>query len=252
MDEIRRELEQGTIEGMCRSALSPGGRRVRARLPRARRGRCVGVRASRGAGRGRPLGRDGATRHRTPGPRHRLDRVLVHEGRDRDLRARARRRGELDIDAPVAEYWPEFARERQGSTRRCRMMLDHSVGLPACKTPASNRAAATTGTTWSSRSPNEEPFWEPGIRNGYHMINFGWTVGELVRARLGTLARHRSSATRSPSRSASTSGSVCPEEHGAARRADAPCTCRSRATPLDRVHADRADGPAVASRRSRC
>ena len=28
---------------------------------------------------------------------------------------------------------------------------------------------------------DEEPFWEPGIRNGYHMINFGWTVGELVR-----------------------------------------------------------------------
>jgi CubicO group peptidase (beta-lactamase class C family) len=27
----------------------------------------------------------------------------------------------------------------------------------------------------------EEPFWKPGIRNGYHMINFGWTVGELVR-----------------------------------------------------------------------
>ena len=27
----------------------------------------------------------------------------------------------------------------------------------------------------------EEPFWKPGTRNGYHMINFGWTVGELVR-----------------------------------------------------------------------
>jgi CubicO group peptidase (beta-lactamase class C family) len=27
----------------------------------------------------------------------------------------------------------------------------------------------------------EEPFWQPGTRNGYHMITFGWTVGELVR-----------------------------------------------------------------------
>jgi len=30
-----------------------------------------------------------------------------------------------------------------------------------------------------SRLENEAPFWEPGTRNGYHMLSFGWTVGEL-------------------------------------------------------------------------
>ncbi len=88
-------------------------------------------------------------------------------------------RGLLDVDAPVAEYWPEFA--RNGKERATvRMMLDHSVGLPAFKTPVRPGGC----NDWDyivGMLADEEPFWEPGIRNGYHMLNFGWTVGELVR-----------------------------------------------------------------------
>ncbi|HTO08970.1 MAG TPA: serine hydrolase domain-containing protein [Myxococcota bacterium] len=88
-------------------------------------------------------------------------------------------RGLLDLEAPVAEYWPEFA--RNGKERATvRMMLDHSVGLPAFKTPVRHGGC----TDWSymvEMLAAEAPFWEPGIRNGYHMLNFGWTVGELVR-----------------------------------------------------------------------
>ena len=88
-------------------------------------------------------------------------------------------RGELDIEAPVAEYWPEFA--TNGKERATvRMMLDHSVGVPVF------RGALEPGELYDwdrviARLEAEEPFWEPGARNGYHMINFGWTVGELVR-----------------------------------------------------------------------
>ena len=88
-------------------------------------------------------------------------------------------RGKLDIDAPVAEYWPEFARKGKERTT-VKMMLDHSVGLPAFRTPL----RADGCVDWSymvDMLANEEPFWEPGTRNGYHMINFGWTVGEIVR-----------------------------------------------------------------------
>lgn len=87
--------------------------------------------------------------------------------------------GLLDIEAPVAEYWPEFGRgDKAGVT--VRMMLDHSAGVPAF------RGSLAPGELYDwdrmvGRLEAEAPFWEPGTRNGYHMINFGWTVGELVR-----------------------------------------------------------------------
>ena len=88
-------------------------------------------------------------------------------------------RGQLDLDAPVAEYWPEFA--RKGKERATvRMMLDHSVGLPAFKT-ALRPGGCTDWDYMVGMLADEEPFWEPGTRNGYHMLNFGWTAGELVR-----------------------------------------------------------------------
>lgn len=88
-------------------------------------------------------------------------------------------RGELEIDAPVAKYWPEFAKNGKENAT-VRMMLDHSVGVPAIREPLKERACCD----WDymiHRLEEEEPFWKPGIRNGYHMSNFGWTVGELVR-----------------------------------------------------------------------
>lgn len=88
-------------------------------------------------------------------------------------------RGLLDVEAPVAEYWPEFA--TNGKERATvRMMLDHSVGVPALR----GEVAKGELYDWDrmcARLEAEEPFWSPGARNGYHMINFGWTVGELVR-----------------------------------------------------------------------
>lgn len=88
-------------------------------------------------------------------------------------------RGKLDIEAPVAEYWPEFA--KKGKERATvRMMLDHSVGLPAFKTPLRENGCIDWDYM-TSMLANEEPFWTPGSRSGYHMINFGWTVGEIVR-----------------------------------------------------------------------
>lgn len=88
-------------------------------------------------------------------------------------------RGLLDVEAPVAEYWPEFA--ANGKERASvRMMLDHSVGVPALRGPV----APGELYDWDrmvARLEAEAPFWSPGARNGYHMINFGWTVGELVR-----------------------------------------------------------------------
>lgn len=88
-------------------------------------------------------------------------------------------RGELDLEAPVAEVWPEFATgDKQRAT--VRMMLDHSVGVPVLRDDVVD-GELYDWDRMTARVAAEAPFWEPGTRNGYHMITFGWTVGELVR-----------------------------------------------------------------------
>lgn len=88
-------------------------------------------------------------------------------------------RGELDLHAPVADYWPEFAcNGKENAT--VAMMLDHSVGVPALRDPV-KPGGYYDWDYMVERLAAEAPFWEPGTRNGYHMISFGWTVGELVR-----------------------------------------------------------------------
>ena len=100
-------------------------------------------------------------------------------------------RGLLDLDAPVAEYWPGFA--KAGKERvTVRMVLDHSAGVPTWREKLP-KGAAYDWEQMVSRVEEEAPFWEPGTRNGYHMLSFGWTVGELVRRvsgrSLGTFLR---------------------------------------------------------------
>jgi len=88
-------------------------------------------------------------------------------------------RGALDIEAPVSAIWPEFATAGKEAAT-VRMMLDHSVGVPALRGPV----AGEDIYDWdymTGRLAAEAPFWQPGIRNGYHGFTFGWTVGEIVR-----------------------------------------------------------------------
>ena len=87
-------------------------------------------------------------------------------------------RGQLDLDAPLAEIWPELPAAQQGAT--VRMALDHSLGVPAVRERL-GEAACTEWDTMIAALEATEPFWEPGTRNGYHMLTFGWTVGEIVR-----------------------------------------------------------------------
>src|SRR5574337_705133 len=88
-------------------------------------------------------------------------------------------RGQLDLHAPVAEYWPEFAANgKQRAT--VEMMLNHSVGVPALREPVKD-GGYYDWHYMCERLAAEAPFWEPGTRNGYHMMTFGWLVGELVR-----------------------------------------------------------------------
>jgi CubicO group peptidase (beta-lactamase class C family) len=88
-------------------------------------------------------------------------------------------RGALELHKPVTDYWPEFGKHGKDITTVA-MMLNHESAVPALREPV-KPGGFLDWDYMISRMEDEEPFWEPGTRNGYHMVNFGWTVGELVR-----------------------------------------------------------------------
>ena len=88
-------------------------------------------------------------------------------------------RGLLDLDAPVVTYWPEFGQSGKAGVT-VRMLMSHQAGLPAVRSPLP-QGAFYDWDLMVDRLAAEEPFWEPGTRNGYHALTFGFLVGELVR-----------------------------------------------------------------------
>lgn len=88
-------------------------------------------------------------------------------------------RGELDIDAPVAHYWPEFGANGK-ETIPVRMLLNHQAGLPGFRFEIP-RGKPYDWDYMTSALAAQRPFWRPGLRYGYHAMTFGWLVGEVVR-----------------------------------------------------------------------
>lgn len=88
-------------------------------------------------------------------------------------------RGQLDLNAPVVRYWPEFAKSGKDGIL-VRHLLNHQAGLPAVREPL----PADCFYDWNlmvDALAGEEPFWRPGTRNGYHALTFGFLVGEVIR-----------------------------------------------------------------------
>jgi CubicO group peptidase (beta-lactamase class C family) len=88
-------------------------------------------------------------------------------------------RGELDLDAPVVDYWPEFG---AGGKEKIpvRWLLSHQVGLPVIDTPLTLEEAYAWDPVIRALEA-QKPLWEPGTEHVYHSITFGYLVGELVR-----------------------------------------------------------------------
>jgi CubicO group peptidase (beta-lactamase class C family) len=88
-------------------------------------------------------------------------------------------RGALDVDAPVAEYWPEFA--QAGKDRiPVRWLLSHRAGLSAIREPLPTEALFDWDRMCDALA-RSEPWWEPGTASGYHAMTFGFLVGEVIR-----------------------------------------------------------------------
>lgn len=100
-------------------------------------------------------------------------------------------RGELDFDAPVARYWPEFAANGKADVKVSHLM-SHSAGLSGWK----EKITGEDLYDWekmTSLLAAQAPFWKPGTASGYHAITQGYLVGEVVRRvtgrSLGTVFR---------------------------------------------------------------
>ena len=88
-------------------------------------------------------------------------------------------RGELDVDAPVATYWPEFAQNGKDGVL-VRHLMSHTAGLPGFDPSLSNEELFDWDTTCANLAA-QSPWWEPGSASGYHAITQGQLVGEVVR-----------------------------------------------------------------------
>lgn len=98
-------------------------------------------------------------------------------------------RGELDLDAKVADHWPTFARNGKAEIT-VRQLLNHVSGLSAIDAPLS----LDDLEGWSERTrPDavvqaleaQEPLWKPGTAQGYNAVSFGLFAGELFRRLTG-------------------------------------------------------------------
>ncbi|WP_282693117.1 serine hydrolase domain-containing protein [Streptomyces sp. CC208A] len=87
-------------------------------------------------------------------------------------------RGLLDLDAPVATYWPEF--KAAGKDRvTVRRLLAHQAGVPVLDRPLT-LAEATDLETSTAAMAAQAPAWEPGTAHGYHAHTFSWLLAGLV------------------------------------------------------------------------
>jgi len=88
-------------------------------------------------------------------------------------------KGLIDVEAPVADYWPDFA--QAGKERvLVKHLLSHSAGLPGFDKEIPYEALYDWDRIITLLEA-QKPWWKPGTKIGYHMTTFGYLLGELVR-----------------------------------------------------------------------
>jgi CubicO group peptidase (beta-lactamase class C family) len=88
-------------------------------------------------------------------------------------------RGELDLHAPVARYWPEFGQAGKEAVTIA-MVMSHRSGVIGPRTPMRWQDVADWDLV-CERIAAAEPWWEPGTAQGYHLATFGFILGEVFR-----------------------------------------------------------------------
>jgi CubicO group peptidase (beta-lactamase class C family) len=88
------------------------------------------------------------------------------------------------VDAPVAAYWPEFAANGKQDVL-VRHLLSHTSGVSGLDQPAVTADLYDWGKS-TARFAAQAPWWTPGTASGYHALNFGHLIGEVLRRITGT------------------------------------------------------------------
>ena len=87
--------------------------------------------------------------------------------------------GKLDLNAPVAKYWPDFTQAGKEKIP-VNYLLSHRAGLPAVRKQLPMDAYSNWPVMCAALAA-QEPWWEPGTKHGYHAITFGYLIGEVIR-----------------------------------------------------------------------
>jgi CubicO group peptidase (beta-lactamase class C family) len=101
------------------------------------------------------------------------------------LAARLVQEGRLDVDEPVARYWPEFAAAGKADVL-VRHALSHQAGLSATRVDVT-REELLDWDRMTTILAEQEPLWEAGSGYAYHALTHGWLVGEIVRRVTGMM-----------------------------------------------------------------
>jgi CubicO group peptidase (beta-lactamase class C family) len=88
-------------------------------------------------------------------------------------------RNEIDPEAPVAKYWPEFAAAGKGGVL-IKHLLSHSSGLAGWEQPIDVVDICDVQTS-TARLAEQAPWWTPGSASGYHVLSYGHLLGEVIR-----------------------------------------------------------------------
>ena len=88
-------------------------------------------------------------------------------------------RGELDLHAPVADYWPEFAAGGKEAVAT-RHVMGHTAGLSGWDEPLVPADLLDHDKIVGLHAA-QAPWWEVGSASGYHAISQGYLLGEIVK-----------------------------------------------------------------------
>ena len=89
-------------------------------------------------------------------------------------------RGLIDVDAPVARYWPEFAQNGKGQIK-VRWLLDHTAAIPVLTNNPLWPGAMFDRESYVEALAQQTPLWQPGTKAAYHVHNMGYLLGEVMK-----------------------------------------------------------------------
>ena len=131
-------------------------------------------------------------------------------------------RGDVDIDAPVANYWSEF--KAQGKERLLvRHVLNHSAGLHQMRKRTRSLDDVFDYPKQVEALAAQRPVYEPGSKHGYHAMTYGWLAGALLEAVTGLEVREAIRAVLAEPLGTPDLRLACPPEE---RHRIAPCRFR--------------------------